>query len=47
MPLIGWVAHAAHANGIVLGLGMLLVVLPVALLNPDRGGTDAPAEAAE
>ena len=42
MPLIGWAVHAAHANGIVLGLGMLAVVLPVALLNPDRGGAETP-----
>lgn len=35
MPLIGWAVHAAHANGIVLGLGMVAVMLPVALLNPD------------
>lgn len=42
MPLIGWAVHAAHANGIVLGLGMLSVVLPVALLNPDRGEAGTP-----
>ena len=36
LPLIGWAVHAAHASGIVLGLGMLAVILPVAVVNPDR-----------
>lgn len=39
LPLIGWGVHAAHASGIVLGLGMLAVLLPTALLNPDRRAT--------
>ena len=43
MPLVGLVVHLAHASGIALGLGMLAVVLPVALVNPDRR---ADAEAA-
>lgn len=37
LPLIGWAVHAAHASGIVLGLGMLAVMLPTALLSPGRG----------
>lgn len=36
LPLIGWALHAAHASGIVLGLGMLAVLLPTALINPSR-----------
>ena len=37
MPILGWLIHTTHAPGILLGLGMLLIVLPVAFLNPDRG----------
>lgn len=29
LPLIGWAVHAAHAAGILLGLGMLVVLLPI------------------
>lgn len=36
LPLIGWGIHTAHASGILLGLGMLVVMLPVAAVNPDR-----------
>lgn len=36
MPVIGWAVHMAHAPGIVLGLGMLAVMLPVAAVNPNR-----------
>lgn len=36
LPAIGWGVHAAHASGILLGLGMLAVMLPVALVHPDR-----------
>ncbi|MGB3555086.1 MAG: low temperature requirement protein A [Jannaschia sp.] len=36
LPIIGWGIHAAHASGILLGLGMLAVMLPVAAVNPDR-----------
>jgi low temperature requirement protein LtrA len=34
LPLIGWAVHAIHSSGIVLGLGMLAVLLPTALINP-------------
>lgn len=36
LPLMGWIVHTTHASGIVLGLGMLLVMLPVALMTPAR-----------
>lgn len=36
LPLIGWGVHSVHASGIVLGLGMLVVLLPTALRNPNR-----------
>jgi low temperature requirement protein LtrA len=36
LPLIGWGVHATHASGVVLGLGMLAVMLPVAFVAPDR-----------
>jgi low temperature requirement protein LtrA len=39
LPLIGWGVHAIHASGIVLGLGMLFVLLPTALLNPNRAAS--------
>jgi len=35
LPLLGWVVQATHASGLLLGLGMLLVTLPTALINPD------------
>lgn len=41
LPLVGWAVHAAHASGLILGLGMLVVMLPVALLHPGRGNEAA------
>lgn len=35
LPLLGWLVHATHASGFLMGLGMLLVTLPTALINPD------------
>jgi low temperature requirement protein LtrA len=42
LPLIGWAVHAIHASGLLLGLGMLLVILPVAIINPDRPSGTTP-----
>ncbi|WP_224825914.1 low temperature requirement protein A [Cognatishimia sp. MH4019] len=39
LPLIGYAVYAAHPSGIVLGLGMLVVMLPTALINPSRAAT--------
>lgn len=35
LPMLGWTVHATHASGLLMGLGMLLVTLPTALINPD------------
>ena len=35
LPMLGWAVHTTHASGLMMGLGMLLVTLPTALVNPD------------
>lgn len=34
LPILGYVIHAAHASGLLLGFGMAVVMLTTALLQP-------------